>query len=120
MSTRQQPGNMLTVDIETLGLDVRPHRSANVRPLVPQKPEPAQAVIDGVDSAIDDARLVSVLDPKDESPALMASKQPIEQSSARTADVEVTCRTGCEAHADGRASHVVLVSNTMVNANTLT
>ena len=68
---------------------------------VPIEPEPAHSVEDRVDRFLRGARPVGVLDPQQELAAVVAGKEPVEQGSARTADMEVAGRRGRKAGDDG-------------------
>ena len=60
------------------------------RPLIPIQAEPAQPFEDYIHSFLCIARVVGVFDAKDERAAGVARVEPIEQSGARPANVQIT------------------------------
>jgi hypothetical protein len=70
------------------------------RPLIPIEADPFHPIDDGLNRFIRRATLVGILDAKDEDTLLLASKEPIKQSSAHSSDVKKSCRTGRESDTD--------------------
>ena len=68
------------------------------RPLVPVELQPAQRAEDLLDVLRRGALSIGVLDPEDQLATLVAGKQPVEQSGARTADVQHACGRRREAN----------------------
>src|SRR5918993_1841842 len=93
---------MLRVDGKALRLPIRPMRSADVRPLIPREPQPAQVVVNGRLRRAGRALDVRVLDAQDERPARSPGEQPVEQGRTRIAYVEVPGRAGGETDAQWR------------------
>ena len=84
-----------------LALDVGLVRAADIRPLVPLEPDPAQRALDLLDRLGMLARLVGVLDPQHEAPAVVARVEPREQRGAHAAHVQQAGRGRRKARADG-------------------
>ena len=61
---------------------------------VPLQAEPGQAIQDGLDGGRGGARAVGVLDTQQVFAAVMAGKQPVEERSARAADMQKAGRRG--------------------------
>ena len=84
------------VQVQPLGLAIRPARTADVWSLVPVEAEPPQ-VAENRGLGLDRRPLdVGVLDPKDERRVRASREQPVEQGGARVADVELASRAGCK------------------------
>ena len=86
---------------EPLGRSVRPHRSADLRPLIPVQAEPAQILEDHRVGVGRRALDVGVFDAKDERAVLPARQQPVEERCADVADVQVPGRARSESDAHG-------------------
>lgn len=69
--------------------------------LIPVESEPAHAVEDGLAGLFGIAFLVGVFDAENKGATMFASKEPVEEGGASSADVEVTGGRGCEACANG-------------------
>src|SRR5437764_11014573 len=80
------------VNFSALALKVRTQISADVRTFIPIDSEPFQTLINRGRSFLGVAFDVSVLDSQHKFSAVMAHKEPVEQSRARAADVEITSR----------------------------
>jgi hypothetical protein len=78
-----------------LAIQVHPFSLAK-RAFVPIKPDPFHTLDDGLDGFIRRATLVGVLDPKDKRPLLLARKEPVEESSADSTNMEKSRRTWSE------------------------
>ena len=76
-------------------------RTADFRTFVPVDSEPAEAVEDWLECRFDVSLLIGVIDPQDELSLVMASEQPVEQSSANAADMEMTGGAGSETSPNG-------------------
>ena len=74
---------------------------------VPVEPEPPQRALDLLDGLRHLAARVGVLDPEQELALLVSRKEPVEERSANTSDVEEAGRAGCKPDADGHAVIVV-------------
>ena len=72
-----------------LRLEVRRMRSADLRAFVPGQSQPAHAVEDALHHLVGRPLHVGVLDTQDERPAGAPREQPVEESGAGAADVEV-------------------------------
>ncbi len=88
----QQPLGVLAVDVEPLGLPVRPVRAADVGALVPVEAEPPQVLEHARDGLLGHAARVGVLDAQHERAAVVAREQPREQRAAHVADVHRAAR----------------------------
>src|SRR5690606_31840354 len=77
-------------EVVSLGLKIRPVRSADFRSFIPIEPEPAKRVQDGREGLVDVPLAVRVVDPQDELPAIVPRPQPVEQRRPHAADVHVT------------------------------
>ena len=67
--------------------------------LVPEQSEPFEALENPARALLGTARPIRVLDAQQKVPAIMLDEQPVEESGARDADVEVARRRWCEAKA---------------------
>src|SRR6187549_366450 len=72
-----------------LRLEVRLVGAADLGPLVPIEPEPAEAVEDRLQRLGDVALLIGIVDAQQELPAALAREQPIEQRRPDTPDVQI-------------------------------
>ncbi len=92
------------VSLVTLRLEVRRVRSADLRALVPVETEPTEPVEDRLQGFRDIALLIRVVDAEQELPAVLAREQPIEQSGANAAYMQVArgawSETSAYRHAD--------------------
>ena len=94
----QQLVRVRRVEVQPLGLAIGTVRPADVGPLVPVEPEPAQV--------LEDARLglarrslgVGVLDAQDERAVLAVRQQPVEERRAGVADVQLPGGAGSESY----------------------
>src|SRR5262249_60192080 len=77
----EEPGRVVAVEVEALGLPVAGRRRA----LVPVELEPPERVDDEADVLVGRARPVGVLDPGDEDAAVTARVEPVEPRRARAA-----------------------------------
>ena len=67
-------------------------RSADVGPLIPVEPQPAQTLHDARDHLPRRSLGVGVFDAQDEGAAMAAGVEPVEQRRAGAADVEIAGR----------------------------
>ena len=74
-----------------------------VWPLVPVETEPQHGPLDALGVLGPVALSVGVFDPKDENPALLAGKKPVEEGGSRATDMEVARRRW--RHADPERTH---------------
>src|SRR5712692_4469150 len=82
------------VQVQPLGLAIRPARTADVWSLVPVEAEPPQ-VAENRGLGLDRRPLdVGVLDAKDERRVRASREQPVEERGARVADVDLASRAG--------------------------
>ena len=95
----EQPLGRGAVTVEPPGLEVRRVRTADVGPLVPLEPQPAQAVEDAAHHLGGRSLEVGVLDAEHERPAVPAGEQVVEEGRPRAADVKVAGRRRRESHA---------------------
>jgi len=77
--------------------------------LIPVEAEPLKSVDDALDEFGLVALGVGVFDAEDHDAALLAGVEPVEESGARAADVEVTGGRWGEADADGGVCHEIWV-----------
>lgn len=81
------------------------------RPFIPIHAQPLQSV----DDAFDEFRLVAlrigILDPQNHRSAVLARKQPVEQSRARPSDVEIPCRRRRKTHSNASLGSVIRFSH---------
>src|SRR6266542_342827 len=84
------------IEVEPLGLAIRPVQAADVRPLVPVQAEPSKILEDAVLRLARGAFGVGVLDAEDEGAVLPVRKQPVEQRRAGVAHVQLAGGAGCE------------------------
>lgn len=75
------------------------------RAFIPIEAEPLEAVDDALDEFGLVALGVGILDAKDHGAALLAGVEPVEESGAGAADVEIAGGGWCEANADGGVGH---------------
>ena len=105
VAARGQPLQRVAVEGAALGLAVRRVRAADVRPLVPGQPEPAEEVEQAVVRLLGVAGRVGVLDPEHEGAAVVACEGPVEQHRPDQADVRTARRGRRESDADRTISH---------------
>ena len=96
---RQQLVGVRRVEMQPLGLAIGTVRAADVRPLVPVEPEPAQVLEDALLRLARRSLGVGVLDAEDERAVLAVRQQPVEERRARVADVQLAGRAGSESDA---------------------
>ncbi len=101
----RQPGVQQRVDgclVETVALRlvIRSRVAADLRALVPVDPEPAEPVQDRLQRLVDVPLPVRVVDAQDETAAVAAGVEPVEQRRAHAADVQETGGAGREARAN--------------------
>ena len=101
VSVGQQSVHVGLVRVEPLALPVRRAGAADVRPLVPDQPEPAQGVEDLPLGVLTEAGLVGVLDPQHEAPTLLAHEREVEERHVRRSDVRVAGRRRRHPQPDG-------------------
>ena len=97
-----EPPRVLAVDLGALRLAVGAVGAADVGPLVPLQPEPAQARHQLLLGAGDEALAVGVLDAQDELPARLAGDQVVVERGAPAPEVRVPRRARGKAHAHRR------------------
>ena len=96
---------VLLIDIEARALAVGGVRTADLRPLGPVQPEPAQ-VFDQLRFVAHLAPLhIGVFDPKQERSAGVPGKEPVVERGAGIAHVQHTGRRGSKAHPRRRVCH---------------
>src|SRR5437868_755319 len=86
------------VNFSALALKVRTQVAADVRAFVPIESEPFQTVVNRGGSFLGVAFRVSVFDSQNEFAAVMTDKEPVEQSRARAANVQIAGRRRREAN----------------------
>src|SRR5581483_11477077 len=96
---RREAGERILVACAPLRLTIRRRRPADVGPLVPVEPEPAEVVELSPLRAGDHARPVDVLDAQDESSARAARGEPRDERRRDRAEMEVAGRRRGEATA---------------------
>ena len=99
------------IAIEPLRLEIRRVRAADLRALVPIDPQPAQAIEDAGDHLGLRALDVGVFDAQDERAAVTAGIQPVEESGARAADMQVAGGRRGEPEARGHRGSILLLSS---------
>ena len=104
---RQQLHGVRAIDVQPLGLPVRPVFAAGLDALAPLEPHPPQIVEDRLLRLARRPLDVGVLDAQDERAALTAREQPVEQRRARVADVQLPGRTRRES----KSHHVDSISH---------
>jgi hypothetical protein len=114
----QQPFGVLPINIQPVGLTIRAKGSADVRAFVPIKPQPLQVfnelAFESLLATID----VGVFNTEHHRPASLARKQPIKQSRASVADMQMPGRRRREANTDGgRSGHKMMVAEESVGLN---
>src|SRR5699024_5794274 len=87
------------VDVHPLGLPVRAVRAADLHPLVPVQPEPAEGVEELFVGLLRVPRRIGVFDPEDELPAGVAGVGPVEQGGSDQPDVRGAGGRGAKAYA---------------------
>src|SRR5690606_35816218 len=101
-----QPLRDLGVAVLALALDIRRVRAADVRPLIPLEPEPAEAVHQVLDRAFDESLAVGVLDAEDElarlalARCLPVGEEHVVHDEAGAADVQRAGRARGKADAN--------------------
>src|SRR5258705_6866154 len=75
--------------MKAVGLAVRTAGTADIRPLVPLQPKPAQILEDALLEFLLGPLRIGVLDAQDERAVVAAREQPVEQRGARVADVQL-------------------------------
>ena len=91
-SPLQQFVDRCLILVVSLRLVVRPVRPADSRSLIPVDSEPFQAVQDRLERFFDIPRLVSVVNPQNEFPAVFLGEQVAEERRADPSDMEVAGR----------------------------
>src|SRR5262249_4259072 len=89
-SLRDETRPHRAIAIEAFGLEVRRVRAANLGAFVPVETQPAHAVENPFDHLGRRSLGVSVFDAKDQRTAEAASEEPVEERSARAADVQIS------------------------------
>ncbi len=89
------------IEVQPLGLPVRPVPAADVRPLIPLEAQPAQIADNRRLRLARRALDVGVLDAQDDGAAGTAREQPVEQRRPRVADVELTGGARCKTQSHG-------------------
>ena len=100
MSVRDQALRHRSVLLDPLRLKVRLVWAARIRPLVPIKPEPSQAIDDAGHHFPRRSFGVGILDAQHKRAPLLTREEPIEQRRPRAADVEIAGWRGGEADSD--------------------
>src|SRR5437667_12892934 len=94
---------MSLVKFRALALQIRPKIASDVRAFAPVQAEPLQPFVNGGHCFLGVALDVGVFDAEHEFSAMVPRKKPIEERSARPADVQMASRRGGETNADFRA-----------------
>ncbi len=101
LALADQPVCPLLVQVEPFRLHIRAIFAANLWPLIPVDPQPAQAFGDQVDRILVIPFLVGIFDPQDKCAPVMAGKQPVKQCRADPANMHGSGRAGRESHPNG-------------------
>ena len=101
MTAGQQHCRRFFVTITSLGLKIGTVGTADLGTLVPIHSQPAKSVQDGLNRFVHVSLSVGVIDAKDEMAARLSGQEPIEQSRADAADVQVTGGAGSESGTNG-------------------
>jgi hypothetical protein len=88
------------IDRLALALKVGPETATGMRAFIPIEPEPAQPVVNGLRGFLGVAGAVGILDAQDKSAASVFRVEPVKQSGARAADMEIASGRRCETNAD--------------------
>ena len=83
-------------------LQIRAKLATNMRPFVPIQAEPSQTFVNGGHCFLGITLHVSVFNAQHEFASVMPCKEPVEQCSARAANVEITSRRRSKTNADLR------------------
>ena len=89
----------VAVQVEPLGLPVRPEAATDLGAFVPVQAEPTQRVEQTCVRVFAVACRIGVFDPEHEGAARMTRVRPVEQRSTHIADMQVAGRRGTEANA---------------------
>ena len=93
-----------------LALDIRPHRAADIRALVPDQPGLPQGVVDDIHRPLHVPLLVGVLDAQQEGASLVLGGEVGVKSGAQVAHVHVAGGAGGEACPDLVKFHLFLTT----------
>jgi hypothetical protein len=101
----EQLRSMLLINCPAFALPVGSMRPADVRPLVPAQPQPAQRAQDGRLGSTRGASLVGILNAQQKLPAGLLRETVVEQRHVGGADMRVAGRRGrhARAYSQGRA-----------------
>src|SRR4051812_3357304 len=84
-----QFAQILFVNGIALALKIGAEIAADVRALVPTETKPMKSVVDGSRCFLGVARFVGVFDAQDKPTTMMPREKPVEEGSARSADMQV-------------------------------
>ena len=102
----------LLVERQALRLDIWGVRTTLARALIPADVHPAEAVVDRVDRARNEAVLVGVLDPEDERALVLAREEIVVERRPHAPDMERAGGRGREPNADRHEVQFMWVSLT--------
>jgi hypothetical protein len=97
-------GGPLCINIEALGLKIRPVRTANLWTLIPSQAKPFESVDCSLDIFRGNTIGIGILDAKDELAAGVTRVRPIKERGTNIADVQISGGRWREANAYGAGS----------------
>jgi hypothetical protein len=101
MPARHELDDVRAVDVQSLGLAVRPVIPAFLDTFIPREAHPLQVFEDGALGLTRRPRSIGVFDAKEKGAARTAREQPVKERGARIADVQLTSRTRGETDSHG-------------------